>query len=182
MENNRESYNKYVILPQIPYKILEHLFVSPDAEIIWKLLDYKNQEDWNKPNLTLEQKRKLVYGGEIKQEDYNIFLDFALDEAVTKETAFLRIYPSTIYPENRVTGIVGINFEILVHTRINHLSNYQTRIDTILQALIQTLNGVNVGGIGNLFFDADGSSFDSVRTMAQKPYKGKLLIMSTIVA
>lgn len=41
-----------------------------------------------------------------------------------------------------------MNLEVLVHSQINHLSDYTTRLDTIIQALIKVLNGVEVNGVG----------------------------------
>ncbi len=182
IEEKREDYNRYENFPKLAYNIIKKLFTSKDAEIIWKLLDYKSADDWNKSNLTLKEKQNLIFKGTGNELDYRVFLDFGLEDGQDEEACFLRIYPGAIFPESRVTGVVGVNFEVFCHSKINHLSNYQTRIDTIIQALIDTLNGEFVGGVGRLFFDSDGSSFDSVKTMAQKPYKGKILIMSTRIA
>ena len=43
--------------------------------------------------------------------------------------------------------------EIFSHYKINHMSNYQTRIDTIAEELLSTFNGADVGGIGLLSFN-----------------------------
>ena len=87
-------------------------------------------------------------------ENYNVFLDFVMDDAVDKEATYLRIYPAQVYPQNRTVGICGVNFEVFSHSKIDHLSNYTTRIDTIVAALIETLNGQDIGTIGSLYFDA----------------------------
>ena len=54
-------------------------------------------------------------------------------------------------------------------------------MDDIIQTLIQVLNGADIGGVGVLYFDNQGSAYDKIQTIGQKPYKGKLLKMSVNV-
>lgn len=178
MFDNKEDYAKYTVMPAASYTIIENLIKNPKAEIIWKLLKYNDADAYKKPNLTLEEKRALIYKGQSNQDEYNIFFDYMMDDAMTKETTLLRIYPAEVYPLTRVTGICTFNFEIFAHSKINHLDNYTTRVDTITQMLIELLNGTDIGGLGVLFFDNDVSRYDKVQSIGQKPYKGKLLKMS----
>ena len=151
---------------------------SPDAEIIWKLLKYDDADAYSRPNLTLEEKSKLIYNGAAVLSKYNVFFDYMMDDAEDQMKTLLRIYPAEVYPTTRVTGICTVNLEVFTHSKINHLSNYTTRVDVIIQTLLKVLNGVDVGGIGVLFFDNQGSRYDKIQTIGQKPYKGKLLKMS----
>lgn len=175
---NNEAYAKYKILPDVSYSILEYLMTSPEAELIWKLLKYNDFNAWSKDDLSLDEKRKLIYPGGEHSENYNVFLDFVMDDAVDRETTYLRIYPSETYPKNRTIGICAINFEVYTHSKINHLSNYKTRVDTIIQTLIEVLNGIDIGTVGKLYFDASASSYDKIQLIGFKPYKGKVLTMS----
>ena len=109
---------------------------------------------------------------------YNVFFDYMMDDAEDQMKTLLRIYPAEVYPTTRVTGICTVNLEVFTHSKINHLSNYTTRVDVIIQTLLKVLNGADVGGIGVLFFDNQGSRYDRIQTIGQKPYKGKLLKMS----
>ena len=102
---NKEAYAKYSILPDLAYNIIEYLISSSEAEIIWKLLKYDDVNAWNKPNLTLDEKRALIYPGGEHSENYRVFLDFVMDDAVDKEATYLRIYPAQVYPQNRTIGI-----------------------------------------------------------------------------
>ena len=54
---DKEAYAKYNIMPDISYKIIEHLMTNPDAELIWKLLKYNDADAYLKPDLTMEEKR-----------------------------------------------------------------------------------------------------------------------------
>ena len=175
---NKEPYAKYSILPDLAYNIIEYLISAPEAEIIWKLLKYPDVDAWKKNNLTLDEKRALIYPGGEHSENYNVFLDFVMDDAVDKEATYLRIYPAQVYPQNRTVGICGVNFEVFSHSKIDHLSNYTTRIDTIVAALIEALNGQDIGTIGALYFDANRSSYTKIELLGFKPYKGKVLTMA----
>jgi len=178
----KSSYAKYKQMPDIAYKILEYLMTEPEAEIIWKLLKYTDADAWKKPNLTREEKAQMIYDGVKKQDDCNVFLDFFMDEATNKEKSYLRIYPSSIYPTTYVYGICCINMEVFTHSQINHLSNYTTRLDTIIQKLIEILNGADVGGVGVLYFDYDVTTYCRVITTGEKPYKGKVITMGVNLA
>lgn len=175
---DKSSYATYDSLINISYRIVEILMTSPDAEIIWKLLKYNDADAYSRPNLTLEEKSKLIYNGESILTDYNVFFDYMMDDAEDQMKTLLRIYPAEVYPNNRVTGLCTVNLEVFTHSHINHLSNYTTRVDVIIQTLLKVLNGTDIGGIGVLFFDNQASRYDKIQTIGQKPYKGKLLKMS----
>lgn len=175
---DKSSYATYDSLINISYRIVEILMTSPDAEIIWKLLKYNDADAYSRPNLTLEEKSKLIYNGEAILTDYNVFFDYMMDDAEDQMKTLLRIYPAEVYPNNRVTGLCTVNLEVFTHSHINHLSNYTTRVDVIIQTLLKVLNGTDIGGIGVLFFDNQASRYDKIQTIGQKPYKGKLLKMS----
>lgn len=171
-------YATYRILPSLSYNIISELMTNDGANLIWKLLKYNSPDAWKQPNLTQDEKASLIYNGGLNPEKYNVFMDFMLDDSVTDERTILRIYPSYVYPENRTIGTCSINFEIFSHSKINHLSNYTTRVDDILQVLIETLNGININTVGVLFFDNERDASDKVTIIGNKPYKGKLLTMS----
>lgn len=175
---NKNVYATYASMPNASYKVIEYLMTSPKAETMWKLLKYDTPDAYAKPNLTIEEKASLIYKGEAIQSDFRVFFDFMLDDAETEMSTILRIYPAEVYPTTRVTGICTMNFEVFVHSKINHLSNYTTRVDTIIQSLLEILNGSDIGGLGVLFFDNQASRYDKIQIIGQKPYKGKLLKMS----
>lgn len=173
-----KEYATYENITNISYKIIEHLMTNPDAEIIWKLLKYNDADAYSRDNLTLEEKAKLIYNGGAILSEYNVFFDYMMDDAEDEMKTLLRIYPAEVYPQTRVTGICTVNIEVFTHSKINHLSNYTTRVDVIIQTLLKVLNGADVGGIGVLFFDNQASRYDKIQTIGQKPFKGKLLKMS----
>lgn len=173
-----EPYAKYREMPKLAYRIIEYLVENEKAEDLWKLLKYDEPDAWNKPNLTTEEKVALIYPGGEHQEDYHIFMDFTMDDSVYKESTYLRIYPLNIVPKNRTVAVCSINFEVFTHSKINHLSNYTTRIDSMVQILLDVLNGAEISNMGCLFFDASRSQNNEVVSIGMKPYKGKMITMS----
>lgn len=182
MKAVKNAYSNYTGMEKLSYRILEHLMSNPEAEIIWKLLKYNDADAWKKPNLTKKEKSALIYNGMSSQDNFNVFFDSFMDEATNKEKSFLRIYPSSILPIKRTYGVCCINLEVFVHSQINHLSNYTTRLDTIIQKLIEVLNGVDVEGVGVLYFDASITTYCRLLTTGEKPYKGKVLTMGVNLA
>lgn len=176
---DKDAYADYKVLPHLSYNIFQYLILStkPEAELLWKLLKYNEANAYDKDNLTRKEKGELIYNGGEHQELFSLFMDFTMDDATDVEKSYLRIYPATIYPDTRTTGMCAVNMEIMVHSKINQLSNYTTRIDTIVQLLISLLNGVDVGGVGVMFFDGQRSQLCACRTIGNKPYKGKVLTM-----
>ena len=173
----KEAYATYKVMPNISYRIIEYLMTCSEAEIIWKLLKYNDVDAWNKPNLTSEEKASLIYDGKTDQDSCSVFFDYMMDDATNKQKSFLRIYPSGVYPTSRTYGICCVNLEVYVHSQINHLSNYTTRVDVIIQKLLEILNGSDVGGLGVLYFDYDVTTYCRIQTTGEKPFKGKIITM-----
>lgn len=177
-----QQYATYEHYPDFSYNIITHLISSPDAEIIWKLLKYNTDNAFAMPNLTTDEKRALIYVGGENQTAFKVFIDPGMEEAVTTVMTLLRIYPMVILPEDYTKGIASINFEVFSHFQTNTMKNRRTKIDTIVQALIKSLNGKDVKGVGNLFFNAGRSRYDKIVAIGTSPYKGKCLTMSTNIA
>jgi hypothetical protein len=182
----KSSYSSVEEYPNFAYNCITHLINDENAEIIWKLLYYNDREAWRNdashPNLTLAQKRNLVYAGQENQEDFRVFLDFGMDDAWTTEACLLRISPLSLFPAARMIVSASIAFEAYCHFKLNTHSNHQTRIDVITQTILKSLNGADVGGIGVLYFDARASRVCSSTLVGQIPYRGRRTIMCNWVA
>lgn len=165
--------------PEFSKNIIKHLIMSEDAEIIWKILKYNTNNPYKEVNLSKTEKTALIYDGSEIATDFRVFIDQGTEDAVTDIMTILRIYPLVILPENPTTGIASINFEVFSHSKTNTMINNQTKIDTIVQCLIKSLNGEDIDGLGRLFFNAGRSRFDKIAAIGNSPYKGKCLTMST---
>lgn len=178
---NTEAYNRYTQVPNFSYRIIEHLMTDERAETLWKLIKYNDADAYNKPNLSREEKAALIYKGVGTQDDFRVFLDFMSTDAQYSVKTILRIYPGDVTPLTRTTGIQGINIEVFVEYTINHLADYTTRVDRIVQILLDILNGADIGGIGQLFLDASASRMCRISTVGVSPFKGKQIIMAVNV-
>lgn len=183
MAINKESYNRYENFPLLAYNCVSYLLEN--NELIWRLLKYTDRDAWkldaDHPNLTKEEKGALIYSGQANDADFRVFLSPGPpDTSITSEVAILRISPLTINPDNRVVGKITMVFEIWVHFKINTLSNYTSRTDTIIQQLISELNGQEIGGIGKLFFDV--GSRNKMVTSGRAPLKSRILTMTNWMA
>jgi len=174
----KDSYNKFENLPLLSYNCIKYLMDNNDT--VWKLLKYTDRDayknDTTHPNLTKAEKGALIYNGMPNQNDYKIFLDVGQDDAITTESAILRIHPMELTPVNYVYGNVSMAFECYAPFKANTLSNYQTRVITIIQQIIETFNGAEIGGLGRLYFDSRASSRCRMTLAGQINFKGNVAV------
>lgn len=176
-----DSYNKFTDYPLFAYNCISHLIQDTDIELLWKLLYYNDRDAWKEdashPDLTRTQKSALIYEGSSDSTSYRVFLDFGIDDPWDVQAAQIRISPIGLEPTNYIVGHIIMALETYVHFSINTLSNYQTRVDTITQQLILSLNGANIKGFGKMYFDAKASRKCDTRVIGTIPWKGKRTIM-----
>ena len=179
--NSGLAYNNYSGIEMMPYKIIAYMVEN--NEDIFKLLKYNSPDALDQPNLTCDEKTSMIYGGQPNSTDYKIFSQPITDDAFTEMVSQFRVYPDIIIPENHIRGLVTFNFEILSHSKINTLNNYSTRLSWMLQNTIKTLNGINIDGVGSLFFDKSASSYNYAKYNIYngKNYIGYNLMLSTWV-
>ena len=171
------AYNKFENFAIFPYNCISYLMTN--NELIWKLLKHNTNDAWNKSDLSMAEKAALIYSGQEDGSIFKVFMDVGIPEVWTQEGCILRISPFGAVGKNRTVGIVTLCFEVYSHYSINTLSNYTTRVDTIIQQLLETFNGLEVGGLGKLFFDALRDQGDKILEGGKLPFKGKKLFMST---
>ena len=174
---NSGSYAQYNDFDSLAYICVKYLMEND--EVIWKLLKYNDHEAWKKPDLTEAEKQALIYNGVDNTADSRVFLDIGQPDVLTAEICLIRVSPYSIFPENRIVGTISMMFEVYSHYKINHLSNYKTRLDMVAKRFLQVFNGANIeSGIGKLYFDRLGSESNRLENGGQLPFKGKWIIMS----
>jgi len=178
-DETQEIYNKFEDYPLFSYNCIKYLMQN--NELVWKLLKYNDKDAWKNdashPNLTTAQKGALIYDGSVDQTSYRVFSDSGQDEAMTGQITVLRISPVELTPKNHIQGNIAMGFETYSHYQTNQLSNYQSRIDTILQQLISVFNGADISGLGRLYFDARANSKCKMIQGGEIPFRGKMVIM-----
>jgi len=174
------AYNDFRAFSVLSYNCIKHLMKT--NELVWKLLKYTDSGAWDKPDLTQEEKASLIYAGQQDTSQYNVFMDGKQPDVVMTETSMLRIMPHYAVGLNRTVGYIEVSMEIYSHYKINHMSNYKTRIDTIAEELLATFNGSDVGGLGLMSFDKMADQSSRLFQAGQIPFGGKMLIFSTYSA
>jgi hypothetical protein len=169
----QSEYNKYTNLPLLSYNCIKYLM--DNNEIIWKLLKYNDSKALEKTNLTSLEKASLIYNGQANVNDFRVFSDFGQDDSILSESTILRISVLEVLPSNYVYGHVTMGLEIYAHYKINMLNNYATRIETIVQQLLEVFNGAEVPLLGRLYFDPKTRS--SVSLIGAIPFKGKIITL-----
>lgn len=179
--DTKEIYNDFENYPLFAYNCLAYLVENEDYNLLWKLLYYNDADAWKNdvghPNLTIIQKRNLIYAGQNDGTSYRAFIDFGLDDVWKVEACQIRISPIGLYPKNHIIGRLTMGFEVYSHFAINTLSNYTTRIDTITQLFVKAFNGTSVKGIGRLYFNSRASAQCGTSIIGAIPFKGKRTIM-----
>lgn len=148
-------------------------------ELTWKLLKYNDSDAWKKANLTQEEKANLIYAGIGDTSKFNVFMDAKQPDVLVEEVTLLRITPHYAVGVNRTVGYIEVSMEVFAHYKINHLSNYTTRIDSIAERLLAVFNGCDVGGLGLMSFNKMSDESSRGFQAGQIPFGGKQLIFST---
>jgi hypothetical protein len=174
----QEAYADFRIFSSLSYNCIKYMMLN--NELIWKLLKYSDPDAWDKPDLTQTEKAALIYSGQQDTSEYHVFMDGKQPDVLVKEIALLRIMPYYAVGLNRTLGYIEVSMEVFSHYKINHMSNYQTRIDTIVAELLTIFNGSDMGGIGLLNFDKMADQSARLFSAGQIPFGGKQIIFSTM--
>ena len=172
-----DAYNKFESLATLSYSCIKYLIQN--NEDIWKLLKYREPDAWNKAPLTASEKAQLIYAGQEDSSQYNVFMDGKQPDVLTEETTLLRIMPNYVLGLDRTIGAIEVTMEVYSHYKINHMSNYTTRVDVIAQQLLATFNGAPIEGIGNLgvmFFNQMADESLRLFEVGQIPFGGKRIL------
>ena len=174
----KDSYNKYYQFPQFAYACISQLLSN---ELIWKLLYYNSNDAWNLSNLSIDEKRALIYNGQEDTSSFKVFMDVGIPDVVDQQVCRIHVAPIAAVGKNRSVGIVAMCFECYSHWKINTLSNYTTRVDSIIQIFLETFNGAEIGGMGKMFFNTMRDMGDKLGELGKIPFKGKRIYLSTNV-
>ncbi len=183
-EIGKDAYANYKGWKYNPLRCITHLIEN--NELIWKILKYNDPDAWKEesdgghPNLSHAEKAEMIYDGFGDMTKFNVYPDIGQDESYTNQKTLLRITNYKIVPKNRTRGIVTIIFEVYSHAQINIMSDRTTRVDTIMEELLDVFNGKDIEGIGlgKLFFDSAAVAENRLEVGGQIPFRGKWALLS----
>lgn len=165
--NNSNSYNNFEYLEEVPYKIFEYLLTntSKNAENLWKCLKYNDAHCLDKPNLTIQEKKDLIWTGQQSQDDYSLFNKPLVGDSMStaSEMTQIRLFEYQTMPIDRLNAIVLYEIDIYTNERSNGLYNdrgiWVERSSFIKNScILPLLNGVDLGfGYDFLAFDREKS-------------------------
>lgn len=176
-------YNSMSAFPKAAYNILTYLANSPEAEDIWKMLKYNSYDALNQDALTLEEKIALLWR-EGAQEKYGVFLTPLVEDAITESKCILKIYSFHIHPDNLYSSVVVYGFDFLYGGNMALVDCDGTPVsrgDLFVNKLLTTLNGVQIGGVGELIFLDEFSPYALSKTTIgnNKTFTGQQIFLAT---
>lgn len=158
-------YNTMNVLPYLPYNIMKYLALN--EEILWKLLKYNSYDALSKPNLSFQEKMSLIWATDDKQEDYSVFFTNLVEDAIPRSKTIMKLYKYYIDSVNVFLADVVYQIDFLYGgnmAMVEYNGIPVSRDDLLIQRVLETLNGVAVGGVGTLQFNTQMSRYSSVRT------------------
>lgn len=158
---DRIAANNFAGFSDLCKNVIQYLLLN--NENIWKLLKYNTPDALSKDNLTLSEKRDLIYTGTEDSEDYKVFRTPFVDEAFRKEVSQIRVYSLTINPNNRSVSTIDIAIDCITHIKLANLIGNGNRLELLVEEVLKTLNGQDINGVGTLFFDMSQSTYDGAR-------------------
>lgn len=164
---------------EIPYKILMYLLDLPDRNgyapvddntrprvRLIKYIYYDVENPLAQPLPTPEQKLSLLYNGgnaDINTEEdkanhpkgYRIFAQQYEMMAQTEAKTMLRCFMARAIPRSDLKTVLGINFSCVVNYALDNVlrTNVYSRMYAIHQCLVEALHGVNIAGIGTVYYN-----------------------------
>lgn len=174
------AYSDFKKFNNISYSCVKYLM--DNNQLVWKLLKYKTPDAWSKPDMTQEEKAEIIYAGQQDSSKYYVFMDGKQPDVLMGETCMIRIMPHYARGLNRTVSLIEVSMEVFAHYKINHLSNYTTRVDTIAGELLSLFNGSKVGIIGYLGMTQMADQSARLFQAGQIPFGGKQLIFATYSA
>lgn len=177
--------NIFTSMPLIPYKIIMRLM---DNDEFCKLIYYNTLDALDKPNLTEEQKRSMIWNGDINRTDeFNIFLTNVQPNEEIENKTIMKLYRYTTEPETIYMSTVSYKFDILFGSKIP-LVTYNgvpcNRGDLIEMEIMKSLNNVDVAGIGCLQYSQELTALSSSRVGIGNNYSftGNTIVMATQIS
>lgn len=173
------GYNTLRGAEDIPYQILMYLLDLPDkngyepvddnsrARVrLIKYIYYDEPNPLAQPLPTPEQKLSLVYNGENAQlttdEDfqnhpkgYRIYGQQYEMPSETHARTMLRCFMAREIPRSDFKTILGLNFSCIINYGLDNIlrTNVYSRMYAIHQCLVEALHGVNISGIGVVYYN-----------------------------
>jgi hypothetical protein len=167
------QFNKFHNLDSIETRIINYLknTNTDDCNRLWKLLRYSDMKALYKDNLSATDKKNLIYQDH-NEADCRVFTFPYIEDNFTEVCSVIKVYMYSVQPVNHLVSTVNIGIDILTHNKISNVYNDESDIldggreveenistknrnAVMLKAILATLNGADVEGVGVLQFNKE---------------------------
>ena len=118
-------------------------------QTILKLLYYNDENASTKPDLNINQIKDIAGKGN-DEKLQRIFKTPFNGDIVDELKSELRFYIPLLQPQNSYLADVTFNFELIIHNSLWELSDNKLRPIRLIQELLKTFNGYDIGSVGRL--------------------------------
>lgn len=187
-ENNYMAFNNFSEMPDLPYKIIEVLLTdtSQDAEDFWKLLKYTEVNALKQKNLTLKEKKAMIWQGESIEQNFNVFLKPLIGSAMDSAEAQtqLRLYRYNTVPTTQFEAIVCFEADFVTNEKTSLVRRNKIlceRTDVMESLFLSVMNGrdIEIGsGVFQFNRELSRSCNSQLNIGNSKSFYGRSLILA----
>lgn len=187
-ENNYMAFNNFSEMPDLPYKIIEVLLTdtSRDAEDFWKLLKYTEVNALKQKNLTLKEKKAMIWQGESIEQNFNVFLKPLIGSAMDSAEAQtqLRLYRYNTVPTTQFEAIVCFEADFVTNEKTSLVRRNKIlceRTDVMEALFLSVMNGrdIEIGsGVFQFNRELSRSCNSQLNIGNSKSFYGRSLILA----
>ena len=187
-ENNYMVFNNFSEMPDFPYKIIEVLLTdtSQDAEDFWKLLKYTEVNALKQKNLTLKEKKAMIWQGESIEQNFNVFLKPLIGSAMDSAEAQtqLRLYRYNTIPTTQFEAIVCFEADFVTNEKTSLVRRNKIlceRTDVMEALFLSVMNGrdIEIGsGVFQFNRELSRSCNSQLNIGNSKSFYGRSLILA----
>lgn len=187
-ENNYMAFNNFSEMPDLPYKIIEVLLTdtSQDAEDFWKLLKYTEVNALKQKNLTLKEKKAMIWQGESIEQNFNVFLKPLIGSAMDSAEAQtqLRLYRYNTVPTTQFEAIVCFEADFVTNEKTSLVRRNKIlceRTDVMEALFLSVMNGrdIEIGsGVFQFNREMSRSCNSQLNIGNSKSFYGRSLILA----
>ena len=188
--NNTMAFNNFYEMPDFPYRIIEVLLKdnSQETEDFWKLLKYADQDALSKPNLTLKERKSLVWTGDSIEQKYNVFLKPLIGSSLDTAEAQtqLRLYRYNTMPTNQYEAIICFEADFITNEKTSLVRRNKIlceRTDLMESLFLSIMNGrdIKIGsGVFQFNRELSRSCNSQLNIGNSKTFYGRSLILGLL--
>lgn len=192
--NSEYAFNDFTEVPKIPYKIVESLMTSTSTEAknLFKCLKYSDSDCLSKPDLTLNEKRKMIWSPDqnnwTQEQNFNIFLKPLVGNSLdtSEQQTQIRIYEYHILPTDKYQSVLSYAFDFITEekTSLIYFDDILVERTSFMQScVLSVMNGRDIA-VGQNYFqfsrDFDRYAGSALNISNSKSFYGRTLVMGLL--